>query len=86
MQEHQSIPTNVTDSEIGILMVLYENFYFTNFKCFKELRKCVAKIVLWKNIRWYGDPNYVEIFFNNIEFLETLEKLIFLIDHHFKSM
>ena len=50
-QEHQSILTNATvskDSEIGILMVVYENF-FTNFKCFKELKKCVAKIILWKN-------------------------------------
>ena len=49
MREHQWILTNAavsTDSEIGILMVLYENFYFTNFKGFKELRKCVAKIIL----------------------------------------
>ena len=51
MQEHQSILTNATvlkDSEIGILMVVYENVFFTNFKYFKEIRKCVAKIRLWK--------------------------------------
>ena len=54
MREHQWILTNATvskDSEIGILMVVYEIFLNTNFKCFKELRKCVAKIILWKNIR-----------------------------------
>ena len=39
------------DSKIGILMVVYEKIFLTNFKCFKELRKCVAKIILWKNVR-----------------------------------
>ena len=54
LQEHQSILTNATvskNSEIGLNMVVYENFFFTNLKCFKELRKCVANIILWKNIR-----------------------------------
>ena len=37
-------------------------FSFTNFKCFKELRKCMAKIILVKNINWQGDPTYIETF------------------------
>ena len=36
--------------------------FFTNFKCFKELRKCVSDIILWKNIRSYWDRNYIETF------------------------
>ena len=55
LQEHQSILTNATvskNSEIGLNMVAYEKvFFFTNFKCFVELRKCVANIILRKNIR-----------------------------------
>ena len=32
------------------------------FKCFKELRKCVANIILLKNIRSHWDPSYIETF------------------------
>ena len=53
LQEHQWILRNATvskDYEIGILMGVYEIFFKTNFKCFKELMKYMVKIILWKKI------------------------------------
>ena len=64
------------DSEIGILMVVYENFYFNSFKCFKELRKCVAKLYYGKILADMEIRTMWRLL-NNIEFFETFEKLIF---------
>ena len=44
LQEHQSILTNATvskDSEIGILMVVYENFFFYKFQVYQRFKEIV---------------------------------------------
>ena len=48
LQEHQTIPTNATisrDSDFGVIMAVYDIF-FTVFKYLREIRKCMAKIIL----------------------------------------
>ena len=53
MLEHQWILTNTTvskDSDFGFIMVVYEKWFFTILECLEEIRKCVYKIELPKNI------------------------------------
>ena len=59
---HQWILTNATvlkDPDFGFMMVVYEKFFLTILKCLEEIKKCVSKIILQKNILYYHDPSYV---------------------------
>ena len=49
LQEHQTIPTYATiskDSNFGVIMAVYEKFFFAIFKYYREIRKCMVKIIL----------------------------------------
>ena len=49
MQEHQSILTNAElskESDLGIVMVVYEKILLYYFQGFKEVNKCMINIIL----------------------------------------